>query len=94
MNFDPKDGDLIGLSQAIRWCADNVDLMVLACGWKKNNFFSSAYADEKTQSMVRAALDYAHEKNLIMIMRMNDYAIYVLLHFYRSACSDLFKIGG
>ena len=68
LNFVPQDGDLIGLSQAIRWCADNVDLMVLACGWKKDNFFSSAYADEKTQSMVRAALDYAHEKNLIMII--------------------------
>ena len=38
LNFVPQDGDLIGLSQAIRWCADNVDLMVLACGWKKNNF--------------------------------------------------------
>ena len=94
LNFVPKDGDLIGLSQAIRWCADNVDLMVLACGWKKNNFFSSAYADEKTQSMVRAALDYAHEKNLIMIISEGNSAGTNLLEYPQELVHDFIRVGG
>ena len=94
LNFVPKDGDLIGLSQAIKWCADNVDLMVLACGWKKNNFFSSAYADEKTQSMVRAALDYAHEKNLIMIISEGNSAGTNLLEYPQELVHDFIRVGG
>ena len=94
LNFDPKDGDLIGLSQAIRWCADNVDLMVLACGWKKDSFFSSAYADEKTQSMVRAALDYAHEKNLIMIISEGNSAGTNLLEYPQELVHDFIRVGG
>ena len=94
LNFDPKDGDLIGLSQAIKWCADNVDLMVLACGWKKNNFFSSTYADEKTQSMVRAALDYAHEKNLIMIISEGNSAGTNLLEYPQELVHDFIRVGG
>lgn len=94
LNFVPQDGDLIGLSQAIRWCADNVDLMVLACGWKKNNFFSSAYADEKTQSMVRAALDYAHEKNLIMIISEGNSAATNLLEYPQELVHDFIRVGG
>ena len=94
LNFVPKDGDLIGLSQAIKWCADNVDLMVLACGWKKNNFFSSTYADEKTQSMVRAALDYAHEKNLIMIISEGNSAGTNLLEYPQELVHDFIRVGG
>ena len=93
LNFVPQDGDLIGLSQAIRWCADNVDLMVLACGWKKNNFFTP-YADEKTQSMVRAALDYAHEKNLIMIISEGNSAETNLLEYPQELVHDFIRVGG
>ena len=94
LNFVPQDGDLIGLSQAIRWCADNVDLMVLAAGWKKFNFPPSAYADEKTQSMVRAALDYAHEKNLIMIISEGNNAGTNLLEYPQELVHDFIRVGG
>ena len=94
LNFVPQGGDLIGLSQAIRWCADNVDLMVLACGWKTNSFFSSTYADEKTQSMVRAALDYAHEKNLIMIISEGNSAGTNLLEYPQELVHDFIRVGG
>ena len=94
LNFVPQDGDLIGLSQAIKWCADNVDLMVLACGWKTNSFFSSVYADETTKAMVRSALDYAHEKNLIMIISEGNSAGTNLLEYPQELVHDFIRVGG
>ena len=94
LNFTPKDGDLIGMSQAIRWCADNVDLMVLAGGWKESPFFSNNYADNTTKTMVREALDYAHSKNLKMIISEGNSSNTNLLEYPQCLVNDFIRVGG
>ena len=94
LNFVPKDGDLIGMSQAIRWCADNVDLMVLVGGWKESPFFSNNYADDTTKAMVREALDYAHSKNLKMIISEGNSSNTNVLEYPQCLVNDFIRVGG
>lgn len=94
LNFVPRDGDLIGLSQAIRWCADNVDLMIIAGGWKESPFFSNNYADNTTKSMVREALNYAHSKNLKMIISEGNSSNTNLLEYPQCLVNDFIRVGG
>lgn len=94
LNFTPQDNDLIGLSQAIRWCADNVDIMVICGGWKTFSFFGGAYADEATQKMVREALDYAHSKNLKMLISEGNATNSNLLEYPQSLVNDFIRVGG
>ena len=93
LNFTPQDGDLIGMSQAIRWCADNVDIMVLCGGWKTFSFYG-AYADETTQGMVKEALEYAHSKNLKMIISEGNTSNSNLLEYPQSLVNDFIRVGG